>query len=87
MISLPNPNTQTTMTLTQAQYDKLLALYIESIVDNMDLGDLIRYVSDDIEQNLRESCSEPHELIEEISNYYDGEFVNDLLETAKTSAQ
>ena len=85
MISLPNPNSQTQMTLTQAQYDKLLALYIEQIVDNMDLGDLIQYVSDDIEQNLRESCSEPHELIEEISNNYDGEFVNDLLETAKTS--
>ena len=87
MISLPNPNAQTQMTLTQAQYDKLLALYVEQIVDNMDLGDLIQYVSDDIEQNLRESCSTDEELIEEISNYYDGEFVNDLLETAKTSAQ
>ena len=86
MISLSNPNSQTQMTLTQDQYDKLLALYVEQIVDNMDLTDLIRYVSDDIEHNLRESCSTDEELIEEISNYYDGEFVEDLVETAKTSA-
>lgn len=85
MISLPNYANK--MTLTQEQYDKLLALYIESIVDGMDLNDLIQYVSDDIEQSLRETCSTDEELIEEIAQYYDDEFVNELVETVKDSAQ
>jgi phage pi2 protein 07 len=79
MISLPNPNTK--MELTQDQYDKLLALYIEQIVDGMDLDSLVQFASDTIEENLRATCSAPDELIEEISQFYDEEFVNDLVES------
>jgi hypothetical protein len=81
MISLPNSYTK--MTLTQDQYDKLLANYIEQIVDGMDMDSLIQFASEQIELNLRETCSLPEELIEEISQFYDEEFVNDLLESVK----
>ena len=79
MISLPNPYTK--MELTQDQYDKLLALYIESIVDGMDLGSLILFASEQLEINLRENCSTPDELIEEIETIYDEEFARDLIES------
>ena len=79
MISLPNPTNK--MELTQDQYDKLLALYIEQIVDGMDLDSLVQFASDTIEENLRATCSAPDELIEEISRFYDEEYVNDLVES------
>ena len=69
------------MELTQDQYDKLLAVYIEQIVDGMDLDSLVQFASETIEQNLRETCSLPEELIEEISQFYDEEFVNDMIES------
>ena len=79
MISLPNFTNK--MELTQDQYDKLLALYIESIVDGMDLDSLVQFASETIEENLRETCSAPDELIEEISRFYDEEYVNDMIES------
>ena len=81
MISLPNFSNK--MNLTQDQYDKLLANYIEQIVDGMDMDCLIQFASDMLEQNLRESCSTPDELIEEISQFYDEEYVNEMVETIK----
>lgn len=66
--------------LTQNQYDQLLANYIERTVDGMDMDSLIQFASDMLEQNLRESCSTPNELIEEISRFYDEEYVNDMVE-------
>jgi hypothetical protein len=69
------------MELTQEQYDKLLALYIEQIVDGMDMDSLIQFASEQIELNLRETCSTPDELIEEISQFYDEDFVNDMVES------
>ncbi len=84
MISLPNPYTK--MELTQDQYDSLLANYVEQLVDGMDLDSLVQFVSEQIEMNLRESCSTPDELIEEISQFYDEEYVNEMIESA-TSQQ
>lgn len=69
------------MELTQDQYDKLLALYIEQLVDGMDLDSLIQFASEQIEMNLRETCSAPDELIEEISRFYDEEYVNEMVES------
>lgn len=66
--------------LTQDQYDQLLANYIERTVDGMDLDSLVQFASDMLEENLRESCSTPDELIEEISRFYDEEDVNDMVE-------
>jgi hypothetical protein len=79
MISLPNFTNK--MELTQQQYDSLLANYIEQIVDGMDMDSLIQFASDMIEQNLRETCSTPDELIEEISQFYDEEYVNEMVQS------
>jgi hypothetical protein len=79
MISLPNPYQK--MDLTQDQYDQLLASYIEQLVDGMDIKDLVQFASDMIEQNLRVSCSTPDELIEEISQFYDENVVNEMIES------
>ena len=79
MISLPNPYSK--MELTQDQYDKLLANYIEQIVDGMDLDSLVQFASEQLEINLRENCSTPDELIEEISLFYDEDYVNDMIES------
>ena len=84
MISLPNPNTK--MELTQDQYDKLLANYVEQLVDGMDLDSLVQFASEQIEENLRETCSLPEELIEEIGRFYDEEYVNEMIESV-TSQQ
>lgn len=81
MISLPNPTNK--MTLTQEQYDKLLELYIEQIIDGMDLDSLVQFASEQIELSLRESCSTSDELIEEISQFYDDEELQDLVESVK----
>lgn len=78
MISLPN---FTNMELTQQQYDSLLAIYVEQIVDGMDMDSLIQFASDMIESNLRESCSHPDELIEEISQFYDEDYVQEMIES------
>lgn len=84
MISLPNPYTK--MELTQDQYDKLLAVYIEQIVDGMDLDSLVQFVSETLEENLRVTCSLPEELIEEISQFYDEDYVNEMIESVTQDA-
>ena len=78
MISLPNPTNK--MSLSQEQYDSLLADYIEQLVDGMDLDSLVQFASEQIELNLRENCSTDDELIEEISRFYDDEYVASMLE-------
>ena len=78
MISLPNPTNK--MSLSQEQYDSLLANYIEQLVDGMDLDSLVQFASEQIELNLRENCSTDDELIEEIENVYDEEFAQDMVE-------
>lgn len=79
-------NLFSSMELTQEQYDKLLAVYIEQIVDGMDLDSLVQFASEQIELNLRETCSTPDELIEEISQFYDEEYVNDLVESVTSES-
>ena len=78
MISLPNPTNK--MSLTQEQYDKLLAAYIEQIVDGMDLDSLIQFASEQLELNLRQNCSLDVELVEEIGRFTDEEYVAEMLQ-------
>ena len=84
MISLPNFTNK--MTLTEAQYDQLLANYIEMVVDGMDLDSLIQFASEQLEINLRENCSTPDELIDEISLFYDEDYVNEMVESVTQEA-
>ena len=79
MISLPNPTNK--MSLSQEQYDSLLANYIEQLVDGMDLDSLVQFASEQIELNLRENCSTDDELIEEIGQFYDEDYVQDMVES------
>ena len=78
MISLSNPITK--MTLSQEQYDQLLANYAEQIVEGMDMDSLIQFAVEQIEENLRANCSMDEELVEEISRFYDEEYVAGMLE-------
>ena len=68
------------MSLTQEQYDKLLAAYIEQIVDGMDLDSLIQFASEQLELNLRQNCSLDVELVEEIGRFTDEEYVAEMLQ-------
>jgi len=61
------------MTLTQDQYDQLLANYAESLVDGMDMDSLVQFAMEQIEINIRRNCSLDEELIEEIGRFYDDE--------------
>ena len=76
-------NSFTNMELTQEQYDQLLANYIEQTVDGMDMGSLIQFASDMMEQSLRETCSTPDELIEEISRFHVVSAVEEMVESVK----
>ena len=68
------------MTLTQDQYDKLLANYAESLVDGMDMDNLVQFAMEQIEENIRRMSSLDDELIEEISRFYDESDVAAMLE-------
>ena len=68
------------MTLTQDQYDKLLANYAESLVDGMDMDSLVQFAMEQIEENIRRNCSLDEELIEEIGRYYEETEVASMLE-------
>jgi hypothetical protein len=82
MISLPNFTNK--MELTQEQYDHLLAVYVEQVVDGMDMDDLVQFVSDKIEEEMRSNYSTPDELIEEVKCCFgDDDYVEDLLKDIK----
>ena len=76
-------NSFTNMELTQQQYDQLLTYYVEQVVDGMDMDSLIQFASDMFKENLRETCSTPDELIEEIGRFYDEEDVKEMVESVK----
>jgi hypothetical protein len=71
------------MGLTQEQYDQLLANHIEQTLDGMDIDSLTQFASNMMEKNLRETCSTSDELIEEISRFYDEEYVQEMVESVR----
>jgi len=68
------------MTLTQDQYDQLLANYAGSIVEGMDMDTLVTFAVEQIEMNLRRDCSLDEELIQEIGRFYDESDVAAMIE-------
>jgi hypothetical protein len=68
------------MTLTQDQYDQLLANYAGSIVEGMDIDSLVEFAVEQIEMNLRRDCSLDEELIQEIGRFYDESDVAAMIE-------
>ena len=79
MISLPNPHNK--MTLSNDQIRKLIAIYAERVVDNMDVRDLCAFAIDTICDNMTDYNES--ELMEELSHYYDDEELNELVESVK----
>ena len=82
MISLPNPTHK--MTLTQDQLYKLIQLYAERVVDNMDVRDLCAFAIDTIVDNMNDYNES--ELMEELSHYYDDDELNDLVESVTSES-
>ena len=69
------------MTLSPEQLSKLIQLYAEQVVDSMDVRDLCSFAIDTICDNL-DGMSES-EVLQEITDLYDEEVLNDLLESVK----
>ena len=79
MIALPNPTNK--MTLTSDQISKLIQLYAERVVDNMDVRDLCAFAIDTICDNMDDYNES--ELMEELSHYYDDDELNEIVQSVK----
>ncbi len=66
------------MTLTQDQIRKLVLIYAERVVDNMDIRDLCAFAIDTICDNMTDYNES--ELMEELSHYYDDDELQEVLE-------
>lgn len=69
--------TQQFNTLTSDQIQQFIENYAERIVDDMDVKCLMQFVYDTIVDDLKDMSSEY--LLEEISNVYDDEIVEELI--------
>ena len=67
------------MSLTQDQLYKLIQLYAERVVDNMDVRDLCAFAIDTICDSMNDY--KESELLEELSHYYDDEELEELVES------
>ena len=83
MISLPNPTNK--MTLSQDQLSKIVQLYAERVVDNMDVRDLCAFAIDTICDSMIDYNES--ELMEELSHYYEDDELEELVESVTQDAQ
>ena len=67
--------------LNKEQFERLLDLYIETIIDSMSLEDFQQYVRDDMNDFLYK-CSES-EVINEIEYTLDEEMLDEFITTIK----
>ena len=72
------------MTLTQDQLSKLTLMYAERVVDNMDIRDLCAFAIDTIVDNMNDY--KESELMEELSNYYDDDELQEMIEEVTQTA-
>jgi len=59
------------MTLTSTQFDDLVSLYAEKLVESMDMKTMEQFVYDTIVNNAE--CLSEEDLLNEVSNYFDDE--------------
>ena len=71
----------TELNLNKEQFERLLDLYIETIVDSMSLEDFQQYVRNDMNDFLYK-CSES-EVINEIKYTLDEEFLDEFIKQIK----
>ena len=67
--------------LNREQFEQLLDMYIDTIVDSMSMKDLVQYVYDDMNDFLYK-CSES-EVINEIKYTLDEEMLEEFITTIK----
>ena len=71
----------TEYTLNKEQFEQLLDMYIDTIVDSMNVEDLQQYVRNDMNDFLYKLTE--HELINEIKYTLDDEMLEEFLTTIK----
>ena len=73
-------NEQIKANLTNEQLQELKDLYVERIVDNMEIKDLVRYVTDDMTEWVDKLS--PLDFFEEAYNYFD-DYFDEIVEEVK----
>ena len=73
-------NEQIKANLTNEQLQELKDLYVERIVDNMEIKDLVRYVTDDMTQFVDKQS--PLDFFEEAYSYFD-DYFDEIVEEVK----
>ena len=71
----------TEYTLNKEQFEQLLDMYIDTIVDSMNVEDLQQYVRNDMNDFLYKLTE--HELINEIKYTLDDEMLDEFITTIK----
>ena len=74
------------MTITQEQYDLLVAKYASDIVEGMDMDSLVEFACDTIEENLRKMHPTTNELLQEIAEVYGDDYAEEFVQTATEDA-
>ena len=75
----------TEYTLNKEEFEQLLDMYIDTIVDSMSMEDLQQYVTNDME-DFCNSLSEK-ELIQEIEYTLDGDMLDEMITTIMEDLQ
>ena len=73
-------NEQIKANLTPEQLQELKDLYVERLVDNMSIKDLVAYVTDDMTQYVDKQS--PLDFFEEAYNYFD-DYFDEIVEEVK----
>ena len=73
-------NEQIKANLTNEQLQELKDLYVERIVDNMEIKDLVRYVTDDMTEWVDKLS--PLDFFEEAYSYFD-DYFDEIVEEVK----
>ncbi len=73
-------NEQIKANLTPEQLQELKDLYVERMVDNMSVKDLVAYVTDDMTQFVDKQS--PLDFFEEAYNYFD-DYFDEIVEEVK----
>ena len=75
----------TEYTLNKEEFEQLLDMYIDTIIDSMNVEDLQQYVRNDMNDFLYKLTE--HELINEISYTLDDEMLDEFITTIKEDSK
>ena len=72
-------------TLNKEEFEQLLDMYIDTIVNSMSMKDLVQYVYDDMNDYLYKLTE--HELINEVKYTLDDEMLEEFITTIKEDSK